>query len=701
MSEPKATVTKQTNLDDDEKLSQFKVDVTNDADIVSDQRDKANEDLRFIHVSGGMWEGFLEDEFNDRTKLEFDIISNYINRFIGQWNQNRVGVEFKPDDSKTSDDDSELLNGIYRADFRQFSGKMSVDNAVDEQATCGYGCFKLATKFVDEEDPENDNQRIEWRPIHNAYNTIIWDKAAKRIDKRDARHCTELILFTRESFEDAYPGKTPVSAYEPRSRRFQNFERSRPELVYIGKRYEVVRKKVTVFVYNDLVSNKIEVYSEEDHKLIEDELKANEFKSFVRKRKIIKQSIETTVFSGEEILEKTRRIAGKWIPIIPIYGYHSFIDGVEWYRGLVRKLMDASRLYNMQISQLAENSASSGQEVPIFDPKQMEGGISDLWADRNTKPYLLARALRDNDGNIVQHGPTSYLKAPQLDGNTQALLQIVPAFVQDSTGGAPQDTLDPNMSGKLFRAMQKQQDLNTQQLSDNISNAIEWSGEVWASMAEEVYSSKRMVSLIGKDGTESEKMLLKTILDEETGKLIQANDLSGKKFRVYADVGPQYDTLREQTVEDLKGMLDALANQPGGQQYTDAIIATLLENIDGVGLGPIKDIVRKNMIAQGLIKPETDEEKEAVANAQEAANQPDPQQQLVEAATRQADGEAAERQSKVAKNIASANLDTAKTQEVLSGIEVAQSGAENDRIKTLADIRNQVFQNVRQIGPLQ
>lgn len=700
MSESNA-VTDKKKLNDDEKLSAFKLSITNDADVVSDQRDKANEDMRFIHVSGGMWEGFLEDQFNDRTKLEFDIISNYINRFIGQWNQNRLGVEYKSDDSDTSEDDAELLNGIYRADFRQFSGKMSVDNAVDEQATCGYGCFKLATKFVDDEDPENDDQRIEWRPVHNAYNTIIWDKAAKRIDKRDARHCTELILFTKDSFEDAYPGKSAVSAYEPRTRGFQNFERSRPELVYIAKRYEVIRKKVNVYVYNDLINNKIEVYSEEDHKLVEDELKANEFKKFVRVRKIIRQSVETTLFSGDEILEKTRRIAGKWIPIVAVYGYHSFIDGVEWYRGLVRKLMDAARLYNMQISQLAENSASSGQEVPIFDPKQMEGGIADLWADRNTKPYLLARALRDENGNVVHHGPTSYLKAPQLDGNTQSLLQIVPAFVQDSTGGAMQDTIDPNLSGKAVNALQKREDLNTQTLNDNIANAVEWSGEIYASMAEEVYgSSKRMVSIVGKDGTESQKMLLKTVLDEETGKLVQANDLTGKKFRVYADVGPQYDTLKEQTVEDLKGMLTVLGDQPGGQRYTDDIIATILENITGVGLGSLKEAVRKNRIASGSIKPETDEEKQMLAQAQEAANQPDPQQQLIAAAAAQAEGEARERESKVIDNTASAQLKTAKTEQVLADIQIDMTGAENDRIKTLAEIRNQVFQNAR-TGTLQ
>lgn len=695
-----SNVTPAAPKDDGEKLSQFTLEITKDADVVSDQRDKANEDMRFIHVSGGMWEGFLEDEFSDRTKLEFDIISNYINRFIGQWNQNRLGVEYKSDDSKTSDEDAELLNGIYRADFRQFSGKMSVDNAVDEQATCGYGCFKLATKFVDDEDPENDDQRIEWRPIHNAYNTVIWDKAAKRIDKRDARHCTELIMFTRDSFEDAYPGKSVVSAYEPRTRRFQNFERSNPEIIYIAKRYEVVRKKVSVFVYNDLTSGKIETYSEEDHKLIEDELKSNEFKTFVRKRKIINQTVETTLFSGEEILEETKRIPGKWIPIIAIYGYHAYIDGVEWYRGLVRKLMDAARLYNMQISQLAENSASSGQDVPIFDPKQMEGGIGDLWADKNTKPYLLARALRDNDGNIVQAGPIGYDKAPQLDGNTQALLGIVPAFVQDSTGGAPQDTVDPNASGKAIIALQKREDLNTQALNDNIANSMEWSGVVYGSMAAEVYSSKRMVNLIGKDGTESEKHLLKTTLDEETGKLIESNDLTGKKFRVYADVGPQYDTLKEQTVEDLKGMLTVLGSQPGGQQYTDAIIATILENIDGVGLGPLKDVVRRNMIAQGLIKPETDEEKAQLQQAQEAAQQPTEQQQLIAAATEQAQGEARERESKVLDNTASANLKTANAQKVLSDIQVDQAGAENDRIKTLADVREQVFKSA-QAGTLQ
>lgn len=696
--------TKPIDEDESQKLERFKIDIGKDADIVQDQRAKSNEDMRFVNVTGGMWEDFLEDEFDDRTKLEFDIISNYINRFLGEWNQNRVGVEYKPDDSETSDDDAELLNGIYRADFRQNSGKMSVDNAVDEAATCGYGAFKLATFFEDEGDPENDLQRIEWRPIHNAYNSVYWDASAKRIDKRDAKRCTELIRFTQDSFEDEYPDANPVSAYTPENGLFFGSAINTgnlPAPVFVAKRYEIVKKKEKFFVYNNLQSNKVEVYNAKDHEDIKDELAKDEFRTFVRERHIITQHVDVTVFNGDEILEATRRIVGKHIPIIPIYGFHSYVDGQEWWRGLVRKLMDAARLFNMQVSQLAENSASSGQEIPIFDPEQMEGDIGDLWADKNNKPYLLARSLRDDDGNIVQNGPIGYLKPAQLDGSTNALMQIVPSFVQDTTGGAPQDTFDSDMSGKAIRALQKREDLNTQVINDNIANSIEWSGTVYQSMAADgIYTSKRIINTIGKDASESRTQLLKSVMDEETGRIIEANDITGKKFRAYADSGPQYETLREQTVEDLKGMLDALKDQPGGQQYTDAIIATILENITGVGLGPIKDVVRRNMIQQGLKKPETDEEKQMLADIQEQQNQPDPQQQLIEAAAKQAEGEARERESKVLDNTAAANLKTAQTEKVLSDIQVGQAGVQNDRIKTLAEIRKQAFEGARQ-GTLQ
>ena len=86
-------------------------------------------DVALSKISG---DSNRQQEAVARAKLELDLTGQYKDRFIGQWNQNRVGVDYKPDDDKTSDQDSNLMNGIHRADFRQYSGKISTDHAVDE-----------------------------------------------------------------------------------------------------------------------------------------------------------------------------------------------------------------------------------------------------------------------------------------------------------------------------------------------------------------------------------------------------------------------------------------------------------------------------------------------------------------------------------------------------------------------------------------
>lgn len=658
---------------DAEKLDRFKLDIVKDADVTDDQRDKANEDMRFVNVDGGMWEGFLDtsNDVPDRVKLELDLVSNPLLRFVGEWGMNRVGVEYKPSDAATTDDDAELLNGIYRSDFRDFSGSLSTDLAVLECATCGFGALKLATEFDDEGDPENENQHIEWRPIYNAYSSVYWDLSAQRIDKRDANHCTILTEFSRESFERQFPDEDAVSAYTPDTRAFENVNTTKRNIIYVATRYEVVKKKETVFVYNNLETEEVETYTEEDHKLVEDELRDNELRTFVRKREIIRPRVEKTVFSGDAILKETRRIAGKFIPIIPMYGVHAYVDGVERYRGIVRKQKDGQRLFNMQVSQLAENAASSGQEVPIFQREQVQSpDVAAAWADKNNKPYLVVDPVLDQDGNPIAPGPLGYSKPPALDQSTTSLLEIVPNYLKEQTGFVAGDAIKTETSGKALRALQKRENLNTQVISANIERAIRWSGEVYQAMAAEIYSTQRMVRTLGKDGTDGTAMLQEVVADEETGKQIMSNDLRGKRFMSYADVGPQYDSIREETVEDLKGAIELLKEIPGGDRYMPALLSAMMDNITGVGLEPIKELNRRIMLEQGMVDPETPEEEQMLAQLQQQAQQPNPQQKLIEAAAAQQQAEAREKDASALQKTSTANLNDAKTVETLEGIEI-------------------------------
>jgi len=197
-------------------LEEFKRDLDRDGDFTRIQREQASEDMRYVYVVGGSWEGFFDDETADRVRLEFPLITNFVTRLLGEWNKNRMGVDFKPGDSpKTTDKDAKLMNGIYRRDFNSFGrGKKALDNAVLEAITCGYGALKLAEAFVDKSDPENELMDIELRTIHNAYNTTIWDNASQEMDKSDARHVHVLTRYTLDSFKEKFPGKIPSSAYD-------------------------------------------------------------------------------------------------------------------------------------------------------------------------------------------------------------------------------------------------------------------------------------------------------------------------------------------------------------------------------------------------------------------------------------------------------------------------------------------------------
>lgn len=654
-----------------EQLEAFKRDVANDADVLLEQRDHANEDMRFINVDGGQWEGFLEDQYKDRAKLEFDLVSNYKNRFVGEWNQNRVDVEYKPDDSSTSDDDAELLNGIYRADFRDNSGKAAVDNAVDEAATCGFGAFGISTRFSDEEDPENDNQEVIWRPIYNAFNTVFFDQSAQRMDKLDARWCTELTPYTKDAFEQAFPGVDPISAYDMQDRSWLNYMGVGGH-VYVATRYEVVKKKAKAFIYNNLATGQVEVYTEDEHKDVGDELAMSQVHQFVRERKIIKRCVMMSRFTGKEFIEKPREIAGKFIPVIPVYAFRAYVDGVEYYYGLVRKLKDAGRAWNVQMSQLVENAASAGQEVPIFAREQVEApDVAQLWADKNNKPFLYVDPMTDEQGNIVSPGPLGYNKPPMLDQSTATLMEVIPNFIREVTGGAPQDTIDPQSSGKAINAMIKRENLNTQIINEHIADAIAASGEIYQAIAADVYNSQRIKRVLGKDGSENTETLFKIVADEQTGRLFEANTIRGKKFRAYADIGAQYATLREQTVEDLKGMAEIISGTELANQYLPPLFATMLDNTSGVGLGPLKKLNRRNMLIQGLADPENEEE-EAMLQ-QLTGGQDDSQRKLVEAATAQQLAEAENLKAKTLSEIADAKKKEAETQEIYSDIGISEA----------------------------
>ncbi len=640
-----------------DKLSNIKKLVSDAYDLTQEQRLAANEDMRFCNVDGGMWEDWLKDLGPERAKLEFDITTDYVQRYVGEWMLNRANVTFTPDDTETDEDDADLITGVYRGDFKDNDGQISQDNAVAEMAECGVGHFRLMTKFVDEEDPENESQDIHWGPIYNSYATVIWDPQGKRLDKADAGWCAVLTSYTKDAFEDTYPDASPISAYQPETLGWLDWVVE--DTIYVVEMYKIVPLTETVSVYRNIEMDRIAAYSHDELDKIKDELREDGWE-FVRERTVKRNTVEKSIVTSVDFIEEDVRIPGKYIPIIPVYGYRKYVDEKERYRGLVRKLKDANRLFNANVSRMAESASSSPDGAPYFSENQVEGKTDQL-ADK-TLPFHILNDVEDANGNPMPAGPVWYEPPNQVDPNTIASTQVISDYVQRVTGSAPQDQISSEASGVLVDKLRKRENLNTQVPTDNTITSIKHSGKVYESMANEIYADLRTKRSVAEDGSASLQQINTTIIDKESGTQVIANTFIDKRYKVDVQVGPQYESQREATVETLERLIALVGVE---SKYFEPLMAMWMKNISGTGLEELKEFNRDQMLRMGLTEPETEEEEKMLA---QLSQQVDPQEELNASIAAQQQAEARSLDASAEQKLADTMKKKAETVEILHEI---------------------------------
>ena len=236
--------------------------------------------------------------------------------------------------------------------------------------------------------------------------------------------------------------------------------------------------------------------------------------------------------------------------------------------------------------------------------------------------------------------------------------------------------------------------MNVQPIMENIATAIEWGGVIYMGKASVLYAMPRLIRTIGEDGVDSLVQLEKFEQSEETGNMTLTNSLKGKKFKVYSDVGPQFATLRQESAESALKTLELLSGIPAAQPFMLPLLGTLMENQEGPGMERVSKLARKIMILQGIEEPDTDEEKQMVAQAQQAQqNQKDPQAEFL-------DGERKKAEAEARKDDADVGLKKSQTLKNLSDINVNRNKINVEErlniFKVFSDIEKQRFQQREQ-----
>ena len=175
-----------------------------DRDIKADEhnRREAVEDLKFAWGIE-QWDPaeVARRKNKQRPVLQANLLPQFIDQVTGDQRHNRARISVKPVDSKADFNIARIRQGMI-SDIEYRSNAESIyDYASEMQSTCGYGAWRVLTRYTDENP---FLQEIYLESIDNPF-LVFMDCHSKDLVYADAGHGFILEKMIRSDFEEKYP----------------------------------------------------------------------------------------------------------------------------------------------------------------------------------------------------------------------------------------------------------------------------------------------------------------------------------------------------------------------------------------------------------------------------------------------------------------------------------------------------------------
>jgi len=630
--------------------------------IVKDEREQCLKDRRFYSIAGAQWEGSLGTFFENKPKIEVNKIHLSVIRIINEYRNNKVAINFTSKDGAKNDKLADICDGLLRADENDSNAEEGYDNGFEEAVGGGIGGWRLRNDYENPNDEEDEKQRIFFEPIYDADSSVFFDPDSKKQDKSDAEYCFVISSISVEKYEREYNKTVSTVSKAITNTEFDWFSE---DIVYIAEYYKCETIDKTIRIFKPIMG-KEERFTKEafDRDLeLETKLSAQGYIE-VRQKKIKEKKVRKYILSGNEILEDCEYIAGNNIPIIMNFGKRWIIDNIERAMGHVRLAKDVQILSNIQYSKLAEISALSPVEKPIFLPEQI-AGHENTWSEDNVKnfPYLLVNPITDKEGNDTAAGAIGYTKPPTVPPALATLLGITANDINEVLGNQQAaEKVVSNISGEAIQLIQDRLDMQTYIYLSNFAKAKKRTGEIWLSMAKDIFvEDNREMKVINKEGESS--IIKLGIPYNNEGELTYDNDLSNANFSVNVDIGPATSSKKNAIVNNLSKALAA-----SNDKETQFILSSLMiMNMEGEALEDIKPYFRKKLLKLGAVQPTKEEEEELMDEANNM--EPSAEDTYLKSEAQKNISSVQKNEADTLKSVEQTNKIKAETVEILEGIE--------------------------------
>ena len=527
----------ETSPADETVMARARADFARAREAMRQDREAAAEDLRFARL-GEQWPEAIRRarELEGRPCLTLNRLPAFIRQVVNEARQNRPAITCHPVDSAADPGTAEVLNGLIRNIEQSSDADVAYDTALDFAVTCGFGVLRIVARPAEAggEDLDLAIERV-------ADPFSVWgDPDSLAADSSD----WDVAFVTREmglgAFRARWPDAEPVDwPMEDEAREEAALSGGdagrRVRILEAWRREPVARTLITLSDGQEMEAQVFEARRPF--------LEAAGLAPAGPPRTVPGVRVVQRILSGAAVLE-TVDWPGRFIPLVPVYGEEVRVDGRRRLRGLVRDARDAQRMFNYWRTTSTELVALA-PKAPFIGRKGAFDTDQAKWTTANSQTH----AFIEYDGpEPPQRQPFAGVPAGALQEALNAAddLKSIMGLHDASLGARSNET-----SGKAILARQREGDVSTFHYIDNLSRAIRHAGRILIDLIPKVYSTQRMVRILGPDGAPA---LVQVNGEGDGGRVF---DLGVGRYDLTVRAGPSFASRREEAASQMIELIRA------------------------------------------------------------------------------------------------------------------------------------------------
>jgi Phage P22-like portal protein len=533
-------------------------------------RQRFLDDLKFSQAdsyNGYQWPNELRRtrEVDDRPSLTLNGTRQHNLQIINDAKKNKPSMKAMATGSGSTYDSAQAITALFRHIEYISNASTAYDTATQFQVNAGWGYLKVETDYSDE---DNFDQDIFIRRVKDPLNVYV--EYSNEVDRSDAKYAFvfEDILWEEYKLDPRFKKWKDIGTSDTLGSGMWMHE----DYVRIAEYWRVVEKEDILyalpqgfvdgfqggFIKKSALGGKGMKLPAGMKKSLVDALENDEN---VRSRPVITRVVEWKLIIGTQIVEEMVW-PGKYIPIIPVWGDESVIEGTWDSKSHTRSMIDAQRMYNYAASSSVEFMGLQTKTPWLVATESIEE-LETYWneANRINTSALPFKAFREDGSQIP--APTRIapptgapIYAQQMQASLQDLLMTSGQFA------AQMGAQGNERSAKAIGERQRQSDNATYHFIDNLSIGIRHLGRIILDLIPHVYDTRRILQVLAEDGRTMEM-----VLDPKAKQAYEKHQVENAqtaqhivnvnvgKYEVQADVGPNYATRREEAFDAFKLIL--------------------------------------------------------------------------------------------------------------------------------------------------